>query len=361
MKNITLKHILDIQPYVPGKPIEEVQRQLGLKKVYKMASNENPFGPSPKALCSMRRSLKDLNRYPDANCFYLRQEIAKRLKVQANQLIFGNGSDEIIVLATRAFIQKGDEVVIAHPTFLIYDIASRINAARVVKVPLRNFRYDLSAMLSAITSKTKIIFIANPDNPTGTYVTKKEVENFVKAVPSDILIFLDEAYYEYAPKKDYPDSFSLMQRHKNVLFTRTFSKFYALAGLRIGYGVGDHSLIDILNRIREPFNVNSIAQEAALAALSDKKYYQSIFRKNEKEKKRLYEKLKKMGVFYVPSATNFILIDIKQKGSQVFQRLLQKGVIVRDMTGWGFDTFIRVTVGDRHQNDAFIKHLKEIL
>lgn len=361
MKKIALQHILSIKPYVPGKPIEEVKRQLGLQDVCKMASNENPFSPSPQALRAMRDTSKDLNRYPDAHCFYLRQEIARSLKIKTNQLVFGNGSDEIIVMATRAFVQKDDEVVVAHPTFLIYDIASRICGAKVIKVPLNHFRYDLPAMRAAVTKKTKIIFIANPDNPTGTYVTKQEVQDFVHSLPSNILIFLDEAYYEYAPKKDYPKSLTLVNNYKNVLLTRTFSKFYALAGLRIGYGVGNAELIDILGRVREPFNINSLAQAAALAALQDKKYYQGLLKINEHEKQRLYRHLNQMDLFYVPSVTNFILIDVKQKSSWVFQQLLKRGVIVRDMTSWGLDTFIRVTIGKPRANEQFIKYLKEIL
>jgi len=361
MKNAARKNILRIKPYIPGKPIEEVKRDLGLKKVCKLASNENPSGPSPKVIKAMQKALVGLNRYPDGNCHYLRKEIAKHLRVKETQLIFGNGSDEVIFQAVRTFVSEGEEIVIANPTFLMYGIVGQIAGARIKTVPLKDFRYDLVAMKKAVTKKTKIIFIANPDNPTGTYVTKKEVGVFLKGLRKDILVFLDEAYYEFAPKKDYPDSLSLLKKYKNIIVTRTFSKMYGLAGLRIGYGVSSEEVIDLLNRVREPFNINSIAQIAAITALRDQPYYQKALRLCEKEKEYLYGELGRLGLAFVKSATNFIVINVKQDSQKVFQKFLSKGIIVRNMSAWGLKTYIRVTVGKPQENKEFIKNLKEIL
>jgi len=361
MKSIANKDILKVKPYPPGKPIDEVKRSLGLSEVFKLASNENPYPPSPKVISKLTEELKNFNRYPDGSCFYLRKALAEKLKVLQRQLIFGNGSDEIIVMATRAFAGKGDEVIVAQPTFLIYQIASRISGATIKAVAQKDFRYDLKAMKKAVTPKTKIIFIANPDNPTGTYATQREVDVFLKGLRKDILVFFDEAYFEFVQKSDFPDTFKLLKKYKNIVFTRTFSKFYSLAGLRIGYGVANEELIDILNRVREPFNVNSAAQTAALAALDDKKYYAGVLKTIEKEKQYLYTQIKKMGLNFVKSATNFILINVERDSTQVFQDLLHKGIIVRDMSSWGLEGFIRVTIGKPKENKCFIKALKEIL
>ncbi len=359
MKNLVKKSILSVKPYLPGKPIDEVKRELGIKDVCKLASNENPYPPPPKVLKAIKDELKNLNRYPDGNCFYLRQALAKELGVDQDQLIFGNGSDEIIVMAVRAFAGEGDEVLTARPTFMIYEIATKISGADIRMIPLKDFRFDLMAMREAVTSRTKIIFIANPNNPTGTYVTHAEMETFLKGLPSNIIVFLDEAYYEFVGKKDYPQSLMLLPRYPNLILTRTFSKVYSLAGLRVGYGVASQEMVELLNRIREPFNVNSLAQVAALAALKNKAYYRGVSQEIASEKKRLYKNLKKMNMAFVESATNFVLVDVKGDSLQVSQQLLRQGVIVRDMGFWGLDQFIRVTIGTPKENDKFIKALKE--
>ena len=362
MRSIVRRQVLEIKPYIPGKPIEEVKRELRIKDVIKLASNENPYGPSPGVLKAIAKEAKNLNRYPDGGCFHLRKALSKRLKVNENQLVFGNGSDEIIVMATKAFLGEGDEVIVAKPSFLIYDIASRLSGARVVEVPLDHFRYDLKRMKNAVTDRTRIIFIGNPDNPAGTYVTKDQLEEFLKEIPKNILVFVDEAYYEFAStRKGYPDSLKYIPRYENLLVARTFSKMYGLAGLRIGYGIGQESLVDLLNRVREPFNVNSLAQVAALACLNDQAYYGKIAKKLEKERIYLYGSLKRMKAKYLESATNFILIDVQKDGSQVSKALLKKGVIVRDMAFWGLKNFIRVTIGKTEENRKFIKALKEVL
>jgi len=361
MKSLVNKNILRVQPYVPGKPIEEVQRELGLKEVIKLASNENPFGPSPKVLKAISLESRHLNRYPDGQCFYLRLQLAKRLKVKPTQLIFGNGSDEIIVLAIRAFVEAGDEVVIARPSFLIYEIAAQIAGATIQDVPLKNFRYDLETMSGRITPKTKIIFIGNPDNPAGTYVTHNQLVGFLENIRRDILVFIDEAYYEFVGDNDYPNTLKLLKEYRNLIVTRTFSKMYGLAGLRLGYGIADEEIIDCLNRVREPFNVNSLAQVAALACLKDQKYYRRIVKLLKEQKKFLYSRLSKLGLSFKESATNFILIEFKQKAEAITQALLKKGVIVRDMSPWGLENFIRVTIGTSKENKRFIEVLKEVL
>jgi histidinol-phosphate aminotransferase len=361
MKSIVKKTILAVKPYVPGKPIEEVKRELGLRDVIKLASNENPYKPSPKVLKAIAVASKELNRYPDGDCHYLRKALAGKLNVSGNQLIFGNGSDELIVLAVRAFAGKGDEVVIAKPSFLIYSIASAIAGAKVKAIPLKNFRYDLPAMKKAVTKKTKIIFLGNPDNPSGMYFTEKEIHSFLKGLRRDILIFIDEAYYEYVNARDYVDSLKLIRSHKNVIVTRTFSKMYGLAGLRIGYGIADAELIGLLNRIREPFNVNSLAQAAAMAVLKDGAYYRGLAKKMSVQRKYLQASFRKMNLDFVESCTNFILVKTNDRAGKVAKKLLHKGVIVRDMSVWGLQGFIRVTIGNAQENKRLIKTLKEIL
>ena len=354
-------NIFKIKPYVPGKPIDEVRRQLGLKSVIKLASNENPYPPSPKVLAAMSKSAREVNRYPDGGCFRLRRILAKRLNVSEDQLIFGNGSDELIVLAVKAFVTQEDEVIIAKPSFLIYEIASILSGARLHQVPLNNFRYDLEAMKAKINPLTKIIFIGNPDNPAGTYITQRQTEDFLRAVPKSTLVFFDEAYFEFVQASDYPDSVSLMKKYPNVMTTRTFSKIYGLAGLRIGYGIASREIIDILNCLREPFNVNSMAQAAAEAVLGDEAYYRKIAKDVNEQRQYLYRSLGKMKVDYEVSFTNFILVHVGGDSSKMAASLLKKGVIIRDMAAWGLKGYIRVSIGSASENKRFIKTLADCL
>ena len=361
IRHLAKKTIFSVQPYVPGKPIDEVKRELGLKSVIKLASNENPYGPSPKALSAIRAAAKGVNRYPDGDCFYLRQAIAKRLKVSPKQVVFGNGSDEVIVLSVRVFVNPGDEVVIADPSFLIYGIASKLADANVRAIPLKDFAYDLEGMKKAVTQKTRIIFLGNPDNPSGKYLTQKQLEDFLNGLREDIIVFIDEAYYEYVRAKDYVDSLGLLAKHKNIIVARTFSKMYGLAGLRVGYGVASEEIVDCLNRVREPFNVNSLAQAAALAALNDQAYYRAISHKITRQRAALYQGVGKLGLKYVESHTNFVLIDMRRDASVIARALLKEGVIVRDMSFWGLKHFIRVTLGTEAENKRFLAALGKVL
>ena len=361
MKERANKNILNLKPYIPGKPIEEVKRELGLKSVIKLASNENPYPPSPKVLKAITQAAKDVNRYPDGVCFELRRELAKRLKVKPEQFVFGCGSDETIVLAIRAFVEPGDEVVIAKPSFLVYSLAASAAGAEVVQVPLLGLRYDLPLMKMAVNPKTKIVIIGNPDNPSGLYATKAEVEEFLNGFPDDVLVFFDEAYFEFVAEKDYPDTLALLRSRKNIIVARTFSKLYGLAGLRIGYAVASVEVADLMNRAREPFNVTSIAQAAAIAALKDQGYYRKILAVLRSERDKVCQGLTKLGVEFSKGYTNFIQVKVTKDSREVSRALLKKGVIVRDMSVWGLENYIRVSIGTPSENKRFLSALKEIL
>ncbi|UCG35170.1 MAG: histidinol-phosphate transaminase [Candidatus Omnitrophota bacterium] len=357
--SIFLKDLKSIKPYTPGKPIEEVQRELGLKQVYKLASNEIPFIPTYLSK-EILKELKSINRYPEASCFYLKRALAKQLKVNEDRLVFGNGSDELITLTLRVSIEKGDEVIVAYPTFLIYEIQAKAQGAKVVTAPLKDFRYDLEIMAKKVSKKTKIIFIANPDNPTGTYLTHKELEQFFKRIPKRVLVFLDEAYFDFAPS-DYPRSLEFLKNRGNIIIARTFSKAYGLAGVRIGYGITTPQIATALNTVREPFNVNRFAQVCALAALKNKEFLSNVVNFVKKEKNYLYSELEKLNVSFIKSATNFILIDFKQNTTDIYNYFLRKGIIVRELKGWGLNGFFRVTVGRHNENKEFIDCFKVYL
>ena len=346
--------------YTPGTPIEEVKRKLKLASVIKLASNENALGPSPKAVAALRAAVGSLHRYPDATCRVLRERVAKKLKVAPGSLIFGNGSDELIVLALRAFIDPGDEVVVATPTFLIYELQARACGASVTVVPLRGDRYDLAAMRAAITPRTKLVFIANPDNPTGTYVTTQELEAFLRDLPGSPIVFMDEAYYEFVEAADYPQTLR-MATQRPMIVTRSFSKAYGLAGLRVGYGIAQPSLIAAMEAVREPFNVNSLAQVAAAAALDDAAFLSRTRRLTAEGRAYLTRELERLQLRYVPSVTNFLLIRLGPRAPEVSEKLLARGVIVREMRAWKLSGCLRVTIGTMAENRAFIRALKPCL
>ncbi|MCK4810387.1 MAG: histidinol-phosphate transaminase [Candidatus Omnitrophica bacterium] len=354
------KFLKNINIYKPGKPIEELQREFNIKEIYKLASNEIPFPPLYLGKVVLEE-LKNVNRYPEANCFYLRKALAKKLRVKEAELIFGNGSDELIILALRGFISKGDEVLVGFPTFLIYEIQSQVEGAKIKRVPFSNYRYDLKAMARAVTKKTKIVFIANPDNPHGTYLSHREVANFLEKIPRDILLFFDEAYYEFADKKDFPQTLSFLRKRGNIIISRTFSKAYGLAGLRIGYGITTPEIGQVLNKVREPFNVNRFAQKCAYSALFNEAFLRKVKVHIKKEKGYLYKEFKKIDLEFIESVTNSVLVNFKEDVTPLYDYLLRKGVIIRSLNPWGLKNFFRLTVGLHKENRKFIHYLRKYL
>ena len=350
-------NIKSINPYVPGKPVEELERELGISGSIKLASNENPLGPSPKAVNAVRKALDGLNRYPDGSGFYLSQALARNLGVDITQVLLGNGSNELIELAVRTFVSPGDEVVSADPSFVVYKMITQAAGGTNVIVPCKDLRHDLDAMADAITPRTVLVFIANPNNPTGTMNTKEEMDRFLARVPDHVLVCVDEAYFEYVTRADYPDSIDYVREGKNVLALRTFSKIYGLAGLRIGYGITKPELAEVMNKVRQPFNTNSPAQAGALAALADRKHVEKSVTLNNEGKQLLYREFDRLGVAYVPTETNFLFFETRFDGRELYGSLLKKGVIIRPMGG----KRLRVTIGLPEENKRFVEELEAAL
>ncbi len=349
-------HISEIKPYIPGMPIEELERELGISGSVKLASNENPVGPSPLAIRALRKEIGELNRYPDGNCHYLRNALSDKLNIRRDQLIFGNGSNEIIELAVRTFLSPGDEAIMAHPSFVVYSTIVQAVKGKSIIVPLKDWRHDLNAMAAKITDKTRLIFIANPNNPTGTINTQDEIDSFMKQVPDDILVIIDEAYYEYVVSPDYPQSINYLKHNRDILILRTFSKICGLAGLRIGYGITTNLISTEMNKVRQPFNVNFLAQTAALAALNDDNHLEKSRKINERGKNYLYKELKKLGLRYIPTEANFIFIPFKNKiSAELYSSLLNKGIIIRPMG----PEAARVTIGTPKENKLLIEALRK--
>jgi histidinol-phosphate aminotransferase len=349
--------IASLSPYVPGKPIEELQRELGLSRVIKLASNENPLGPSPKALAVLADAAKTLHRYPDGGGFRLRTALADRWKVSLDQVILGNGSDEIIGMLARAFLSPGEEAVMADNTFVIYKM--EVTAAHGVPVilPLKDGRHDLAAMAAAITPRTRLLFVCNPNNPTGTMVNAAEIDALMAKVPAHVIVVFDEAYCEYARDPHFPDSLGYVRRDRHAIVLRTFSKIYGLAGLRIGYGVTTGEIAGYLNRVRPPFNANSLAQRAALAALGDEEHVAKSRAMNQTEMAGVREGLAALGLRPLPSEANFVYFDAGRDGRAVFEALLREGVIVRHIEG----NHVRVTIGLPEENRQFLQALRTVL
>jgi len=355
------KSILRLRPYVPGKPIEEVERELGITDIIKMASNENALGPSPLAVKAMKEAVEDVGLYPDGNCFRLKLAVAKHCGVEPENLIFGNGSDDVIHMIGLTFLQPGDECIQSDVTFSQYEGVAVLNDSVYHLTPVKDFRYDVDAMSERINKNTKLIFIANPNNPTGTMVTHTEVERLMSRMTERSILVLDEAYYEYVESPEYPRSIGWVKEGRNIIVLRTFSKVYGLAGLRVGYGVAKPDLVKYLERVREPFNVNSVAMAGAIASLQDPDQVARSTALNSSGKKYLYAEFERMGLKYSPSEANFIWVDVKKDSVQVFKELLKKGVIIRTGDIFGAPTHIRVTIGTEEQNVRFVKALSEVL
>ncbi len=358
--SLVRKIVKDIKPYIPGKPIEELNRELGIDEIYKLASNENPLGASQKALEAIKSALKDIHRYPDGSCYYLKNKLAEFWGLKPQNFIIGNGSDELIFLTLRAFLNPSDEVIVSRPSFLMYELAATIKGANLKVIPMKDFRYDLAGIKKAISSKTKVIFIANPDNPCGTYISKEAVEDFIENLPEHVILFYDEAYYEFVDERDYPDVLKFIER-KSIIVTRTFSKIYGLAGIRIGYGMGHPDLIHYLDKVRDPFNVNSLAQVAALKALDDQDFVKEVQNTIKQGREFLFREFNRLGIEYVKSCTNFILVKIGDNAGNLCEELLNQGVIVRYMAGWGLNDYIRVTIGLKHENEKLTSIIENYL
>ncbi len=342
----------DLVPYQPGKPIEDVERELGIKNVIKLASNENPLGPSPKVGKALQLAAREVALYPDGACFRLRQALAKTYGWEPGNLILGCGSNELLLLLGQAFLNPGDEVLTSQMSFVVYPTVAQLAEARLVAVPTKEFGFDLQAMTRAITPKTKMIFIANPNNPTGTMVEPEELERFVKRVPASCVVVLDEAYYEYADPEWRADSVAWVKQHPNVVVLRTFSKAYGLAGTRVGYGLASSTVAQAVERVRAPFNVNALAQAAAVAALQDAAHVRKVVALARRERTWVAAQLAKRKFQVVPSQANFVLVAVPWGTGQVwFQELMKQGVIVRPMPG----PYVRITVGTREQDARLLK------
>ncbi len=350
-----------LSPYKPGKPMEELERELGLSDIVKLASNESPLGPGPAALAAVAECAKGLARYPDGNGFALKQALAAHHGVRPECLTLGNGSNDVLELITRGFVTADNEVVFSQHAFAVYPLVTQAVGAKAVVTPAKNFAHNLEAMSAAVGEKTKVVFIANPNNPTGTWLSARAVASFLASVPESVLVVVDEAYFEYVDKPEYETFIPRIGDHRNLIVTRTFSKAYGLAGLRAGYSVSDPQVADVLNRVRQPFNVNAVAMAAAEAALGDRAHLQQSVEVNRKGMKKLTRAFDEMGIEHIPSAGNFIAARMPRPGSEIFSALLKKGVIVRPVAEYQMPDFIRVTVGTEEENQRFIEALKSVL
>jgi histidinol-phosphate aminotransferase len=355
-----------LQPYQPGKPIEELEREYGVSDVVKLASNENPLGPSPKALAAMHLRAADLARYPDGNGFELKHALSGHLDVGMDQITLGNGSNDVLELVARAFATPGDEVVFSEHAFAVYPIVTQAIGAKPVAAKAKDWGHDLEAMAAAVTERTRLVFIANPNNPTGTWVDGEALERFVAGVPEHVIVVVDEAYFEFAADPEagvegYPDTLHWLGRYPNLIVTRTFSKAYGLAGLRVGYAVSHPEVADLLNRVRQPFNANSAALAAAAAALADTEHLARGLRLNREEMARLTDAFERMGLAWIPSVGTFVAVEVGQPGAEVYEALLREGVIVRPVGAYGMPNHLRVSVGLPEENQRFIDALGKAL
>ncbi len=359
---LAASHIRDIAPYIAGKPIDELAREYGLDPatIVKLASNENPRGASPEVMKAVTRAAAELTRYPDSNGFALKDAIARRFAVDPAEIVLGNGSNDILELVTHAFLQPGDDVVYSQYAFVVYPLATKARGARGIEVPAHEYGHDLAAMRAAITDRTRIVFVANPNNPTGTWCAPADLERFVASVPHHVVVVLDEAYNEYLAPGDDAQATRWITRYPNLVVSRTFSKAHGLAALRVGYGVMNAAMADIVNRVRPPFNVNALAQAAAVAALADSNYVDASRALNDEGMRSLTAGFSALGLDHLPSRGNFVMVDVGD-GAAVFQSLLRQGVIVRPLANYGLPAWLRVTVGLAEENARLLAALPTAL
>ena len=359
--DLAVPGVRGLEPYQPGKPVEELEREYGVRDAVKLASNENPLGPSPRALAALERAAPSIARYPDGGGFALKQAIARHHAVAPECVTLGNGSNDILELAARCFVAAGDEVVFSQHAFAVYPIVTQAVGGRAAAVPARDWGHDLDAMLRAVNERTKLVFIANPNNPTGTWLGRTALARFLAAVPKRVIVVLDEAYFEYVEEPDYPNGMEWIGRFPNLLVARTFSKAYGLAGLRVGFGVSDAALADLLNRVRQPFNVSSLAQAAAAAALEDSEHLERSRQVNREGMRQLADGFRALGLGHIPSVGNFVSVQLPVAGRKVYEGLLREGVIVRPVANYGMPNHLRITVGLPHENSRFLKALGRVL
>jgi len=360
-KELANPGVRNLSPYQAGKPIEEVERELGIKNIVKLASNENPLGLSAKVKTALQETLNGLARYPDANGFYLKSKLASKFGVNTNQITLGNGSNDVLELLARTFVDASHEVIFAQHAFVVYPLVTQAIGATGVAVPAKDYGHDLPAMLKAITPKTRMIFIANPNNPTGTFLTTEALAEFIAQVPSNVLVVLDEAYYEYVDEAERAPSVEWVAKYPNLIVSRTFSKAYGLAGLRAGYAISHPEVADLMNRIRQPFNMNSLSLRAAEVVLDDEAYLAESIRVNKQGMQQLVAFCEEHGLNYIPSHGNFLTIEVGPEAGEMYQKLLQAGVIVRPVAGYQLPNHLRVSIGLPSENQAFIDAMKTIL
>ncbi|PHR66841.1 MAG: histidinol-phosphate transaminase [Idiomarina sp.] len=360
-KELANPGVRNLSPYQAGKPIEEVERELGIKNIVKLASNENPLGLSAKVKAALQDALNGLARYPDANGFYLKSKLATKFGVNANQITLGNGSNDVLELLARTFVNASHEVIFAQHAFVVYPLVTQAIGATGVAVPAKDYGHDLPAMLKAITPKTRMIFIANPNNPTGTFLSTEALAEFIDQVPSNVLVVLDEAYYEYVDEAERAPSVEWVAKYPNLIVSRTFSKAYGLAGLRAGYAISHPDIADLMNRIRQPFNMNSLSLRAAEVVLDDDKYLAESIRVNKEGMQQLVAFCEENGLNYIPSHGNFLTIEVGSEAGDMYQKLLRAGVIVRPVAGYQLPNHLRVSIGLPSENQAFIDAMKTIL
>lgn len=358
---VVKEQLKTLKPYQPGKPIDKVKKEYKLTKVVKLASNENPFGCSKLVSKALTQYFDQLAIYPDGYAAELRSKLATHLNVDEKQIIFGNGSDEVVQIICRSYLHNGTNTVMATPTFPQYRHNAVIEGAEIREIHLVNGEHDLNNMLKAIDEKTKVVWVCNPNNPTGVYIPEAKLIEFIEQVPKHVLIVLDEAYFEYVTKEDYPNSIQLLNNYPNLIILRTFSKAYGLASLRIGYGIAHQHIIEEIEPAREPFNTNTFAQKAAFVALSDQEFIDYCRKENEKGLMQYYEFCREYQLSYFPSQGNFILIDFNQDADVLFEELMKRGYIVRSGKALGFPTSLRITVGSKEQNEEIISHLKNLV
>ncbi len=359
--NIANEGVKSLSPYQAGKPIEELERELGITNIIKLASNENPFGFPESAKQAIINQLNDLTRYPDANGFELKAAVSKKFGVAPNQVTLGNGSNDLLELFAHTFAGEKDEIIYSQYAFIVYPLVTKAINAVAREIPAKNWGHDLEGFLAAINEKTKLIFIANPNNPTGNFLTEAEVDRFLAKVPENVIVVLDEAYTEFTAESERLNSFGLLQKYPNLIISRSLSKAYGLAGLRIGYAVSNPEIADLLNRVRQPFNCNSLALASAVAVMNDDEFVKKVAENNRLEMARYEAFCQAQGLEYIPSKGNFITIDFKQPAAPIYEALLREGVIVRPIAGYGMPNHLRISIGLPEENDRFFKALIKVL